>query len=259
MLRAVVERDIRPDLIVGTSVGALNAAFLAFDPSEHGVARLETIWRGLTDEDLFPGARFKTSWARMLMRGNKIFDSSGIRRLIESRLGSPRFEDARIPLAVVATELESGGEVVFSQGDLVDPLLASCAMPSIFPPVLIGNRGYIDGGVSNAVPVSPAIAMGASRIYVLNCSAGNQRPRPLLRPMDHLLHAFQLSRSLRWELEQSELAAKVELIEVPAPMLEVPVSFTSLAHTEAMLAAGYEHAAAFLDRPVHLPAVSQRP
>lgn len=245
-LRALLEEGITPDLIVGTSVGSMNSAFLAFDPTEHGVARLESIWRSLEEDDLFPGARFKTSWARMLMRGNKVFDNTGIRRLMESRLGPARFEDAKVPFAVVATDLETGGEAVFSTGDLIDPILASCAMPGIFPPVEIGARSYIDGGVSNAVPIVPAVEMGASRIFVLNCSAGNQRPRPLLRPMDHLLHAFALSRARRLELEIPIYSSKVELVIVPGPDLDFAVPLTSMVHTDRMIRLGYEAAASFL-------------
>lgn len=246
-LRALYERGVVPDLIVGTSAGSLNAAFLAFDPTDHGVARLESIWRSLEDEDLFPGVRFKTSWARMLMRGNRVFENLGLRRLVETRLGAARFEDAKVPFAVVATDLETGGETTFSSGDVIDPLLASCAMPSIYPPVTIGGRDYIDGGVANAVPVMPAVAMGANRVIVLNCSPSQQKPRPLLRPIDHLLHGFQLARGRRWELERDQVAARVELVDIPVPKLDFSITFTSLAHTEELIAGGYATAAAYLD------------
>jgi NTE family protein len=247
MLRALSEREIFPDLIVGTSVGALNGSFLAFDPGPGGIARLSAIWQNLDEEELFPGARFKRSWARMLMRGNRVFENAGLRKLIETRLGKARFEDARMPLAVMATDLETGDEVAFNSGDLIEPVLASSAMPGILPPVTIGGREYIDGGVSNAVPIGPAVAMGAGKVYVLNCSGRQQDQRPLNRPMDYLLHAFLLARSRRLELERPTYSQKVELIEIPTPRLGFDVSFTSFAHTNEMLRAGYVHAARFLD------------
>jgi NTE family protein len=247
MLKALLERDIRPDLCVGTSVGALNSVFLAFDPTSGGVDRLSRIWHSLGDDDLFPGARFKTSWARMLMRGNRVFENSGIRRLVETRLGRARFEDAQIPLAVLATELETGNETVFRSGDIMDPLLASVAMPGIFPPVEIAGRRFIDGGVSDAVPISPAIEMGARRIFVLNCTAKTQAPRPLLRPMDHLLHAFSLARAKRFELEQKTYAGKVEMIVVSPPALDFTVPFTSMRYTADLERIGYEQAVRTLD------------
>jgi len=247
MLRALVEREIFPDLIVGTSVGAINGALLAFDPTPGGIARLSAIWQNLEEEDLFPGARFKTSWARMIMRGNRVFDNTGLRKIVETRLGKVTFEDARIPLGIVATDLETGDEALFTSGDLVEPMLASAAMPGIFPPVSIGGREYIDGGVSNAVPIAPAIAMGARRIYVLNCSARQQEKRPLNRPMDHLLHAFMLARSRRLEHDRPLYSQRVELIEIPSPRLGFDVGFTSLEHTYKMLRSGYRHASRFLD------------
>ncbi len=248
-LKALVERGIYPDLVVGTSVGSLNAAFLAFDPTEHGVARLESIWRSLEDDDLFPGARFRTSWARFLMRGNRVFDNSGIRKMVQTRLGTARFEDARVPLAVVATDLETGAETLFSSGDIIEPLVASTAMPGIFPPVQIGSRTYIDGGVSNQVPVGPALDMGARRVFVLNCSASSQRPRPLLRPIDFLLHAFALSRSQRLELEMPLFSHRAEVTVIPTPTLDFTVPFTSMAHTAKLLAIGYEFTGKYLDAP----------
>lgn len=247
MLRALLERSIVPDFIVGSSVGAVNGALLAFDPTPGGVARLSAIWQNLDDDDIFPGARFKASWARMLMRGNRVFDNSGLRKMVETRIGKARFEEAQIPYSIVATDQETGDEVLFNSGDLIEPLLASAAMPGIFPPVMIGGRPYIDGGVSNAVPIAPAVVMGARRIYVLNCSSSEQDPRPLTRPMDHLLHAFQLARARRQELDREIYKDKVELIEIPVPRLGFDVGFTSFAYTYKMLRAGYEYTSRFLD------------
>ncbi|MGH2755316.1 MAG: patatin-like phospholipase family protein [Actinomycetota bacterium] len=261
MLKALLERDVRPDLCVGTSAGALNAVFLAFDPTSQGVDRLSRIWNSLGDEDLFPGARFKTSWARMLMRGNKVFENSGLRRLIETRLGRARFEDAQIPLAVVATELETGSETVFHSGDLMDPLLASSAMPGIFPPVEIAGRLFIDGGVANSVPIGPAIEMGAKKIFVLNCIAKTQPPRPLIRPMDHLLHAFSLARSKRFELEKKIYAPRVDLVIVEPPRLDFTVPFTSMRYTAELERIGYETMVRRLDGDAvaEMPAPSEAP
>ncbi len=260
MLRALFERQIRPDLIVGTSVGALNGAFVAFDPTDVGVARLSATWQNLEDEDLYPGARFKTSWARMLMRGNRVFESSGLKRMIEAGLGPARFEDAKVPLAVVATELEMGTETLFTTGELLAPLLATTAMPSIFPPVQIDGRSYIDGGVTNNVPVSHAVAMGARKIYVLNCSGKQQQRRALNRPMDYLLHAFMLARSQRLEVDRPVYAQKADVVYVPTPELTFSVGFTSLARTKELLELGYERTIRFLDgEDVAAPAAAVAP
>jgi NTE family protein len=245
-LRAIFEVGIRPDLIVGTSVGALNATFIAFDPSPSGVDKLEEVWRDLDDGDLFPGGRFKASWARMLVRGNRVFENTGMKRLIETRLPDARFEDAVIPLTVVATDMETGAEQMFSSGPILEPLLASTAMPGVFPPVPIADRLYIDGGVANNVPIAPAVALGAKTVYVMNSTSHSHQRRPLNRPIDYLLHAFTLARSQRLTIEQATFAEKVRLVVLPPAPLDFFVPFASMEHSARLIEIGYESARAFL-------------
>ena len=246
-VKALFEHGVRPDLAVGTSVGALNATWTAFDPNPAGVERLETIWRTMKDSDLFPGGgRLKTSWARMLVRGNRVFENVGIRRLIETSLGRPRFEDAQIPLTVTATDLETGAEMMFSSGDIIEPLLASTAMPGIFPPVPIMGRNYIDGGVSNNVPIAPAVAMGAQTVYVMDSTSHTRQRRPLNRPIDYLLHAFTLARGQRFTLERLYFADKVKLVMLPSVGLDFFVPFASLEHTARLIDLSYEETSRFL-------------
>ena len=246
-LHALFERDIRPDLAVGTSVGALNATWLAMDPTTAGVAHLESSWRNMKEGDLFPGGRFKASWARMLVKGNRVFENSGLRRTIEKTLGPARFEDAQIPLAVTATELETGAEMLFTSGPVLGPLLASTAMPGIFPPVQVDGRTYIDGGVANNVPIAPAAGLGATTIYVMNSTSHTRQRRPLNRPMDYLLHAFTLARAQRLVLEQMYLKDKVRLVMLPTVTLDFFVPFASMEHTAKLIEISYEQTARFLD------------
>ncbi len=242
-----MEADIRPDLCVGTSVGAMNATWVAFDPTLAGQERLENLWRTMRDTDLFPGGgRIKTSWARMLVRGNRIFENSGVRRLIETSLGRPRFEDAQVPLAVTATDLETGAEVIFNSGAIIDPLLASTAMPGIFAPVPIEGRNYIDGGVANNVPIAPAASMGADTIYVMDSTSHTRQRRPLNRPIDYLLHAFTLARGQRFTLERLYYADKVKLIMLPTVGLDFFVPFASMEHTDKLIDLSYEETSRFL-------------
>ena len=249
-LQALFEAGVKPDMAVGTSVGSMNAAFVAFGPNVQGMERLKRIWLDFGDSDLFPGSRFKTAWARMLMRGNRVFENSGVRKVIEANLGQPTFDDAQIPLGVVAADLDTGAERVFSSGPLIEPLLASSAMPGIYPPVAIDGSLYIDGGVANAVPIAPAVAMGAKRIYVIDVSSTNHQRRPLLRPMDYLLHAFSLSRAKRLELDIARYKERVELIFVPVPRLDFVVPFASMEHTPRLIEMGYDHVKRFFDEPV---------
>jgi NTE family protein len=245
-LQALFERDIRPDLAVGTSVGALNATWLAMDPSSAGVAHLESSWRNMKEGDLFPGGRYRASWARMLVRGNRVFENTALRRTIENSLGPARFEDAQIPLAVTATELETGAEMLFTSGPVLEPLLASTAMPGIFPPVEVDGRTYIDGGVANNVPIAPAATLGATTIYVMNSTSHSRQRRPLNRPMDYLLHAFTLARAQRLSLEQTYFQGRVKLIMLPTVTLDFFVPFASMEHTSKLIEMSYEQTSRFL-------------
>ncbi|HEV2755394.1 MAG TPA: patatin-like phospholipase family protein [Actinomycetota bacterium] len=245
-LKALYEHEVVPDLLVGTSVGAINATFLAFNPGPEGPRDMEKLWLSLTEADLFPPGRFRAPWARFLARGDHVFENTGLRRVVERRIGTPQFEDARVPLGIVATELDTGAERTFTSGPVIEPLLASTAMPSIYPPVEIGGVKYIDGGVANNVPIAPAIALGAKTIYVMNSTSHSHQRRPLIRPIDYLLHAFSLARSQRMTLEQTFLADKVKLVMVPTPSLDYYVPFQSMQFTEKLVRNGYEHTMRFL-------------
>ena len=184
-LKALLERGITPDIVVGVSVGALNGAFIALDPTVRGAERLEHAWRTLRTSEFFPSGRLKVPWTRFLARSDRVFDNRGVKKFIAESYGDATFEDTRVPFAVVATELDGGRERVFNTGPLAAPLLASAAMPGTFSPVWIDGEQFIDGGVSNDVPMEPAVAMGATSIYILD-SGHDQNHRPLNRPIDYL-------------------------------------------------------------------------
>jgi NTE family protein len=188
-------------------------------------------------------------WTRMLRRGDRVFDNTGMRKLIETSLGSgATFEDAQIPLGVVTTELNTGTEQVFTSGPILEPLLASTAMPGAFPPVTINGRRYIDGGVVNNVPIAPALMLGASTVYVLDTTAHTQRGRPLIRPMDYLMHAFSLSRGQRVIVESQYLESdRVKIVMLPVVPLDFYVPLTSFEHTRTFIERSYESTSRFLD------------
>lgn len=248
-LLALFDHGVRPDIVVGTSAGALNATLLAFDPTPSGVRRLEAIWREIVADDLFPGGRLRASWTRMLRRGDRVFENTGIASLIDRELGPDvMFEDAVLPLGIVTTQLETGDEALFTRGRIREPLLASTAMPSLFPPVEIDGTLYIDGGVSNNVPIRPAVELGAKTLYVMNSTSPTSQNHPLLRPMDFLLHAFMLARSRRLDLDVERYASKVDLVMLPVVSLDVYVPFASMDFTDRLIEEAYEATSAFLDR-----------
>jgi NTE family protein len=247
-LKALTEHGVKPDLVVGTSAGALNATWTAMDPTPDGILELERRWRRLRDGDLFPGGRFKASWARMLVKGNRVFENSGLKRIIESSIGTEaRFEETQIPLGITATDLETGAERIFTSGPLYMPLLASSAMPGIFPPIEIEGRLYIDGGVADNVPIVPAVDLGAKTLYVMNSTSHSRQRRPLARPIDYLLHAFSLARSQRLGLDVGHYRDRVKIVMLPTPRLDFFVPFASMEHTDNLIQLAYAHTVRFLE------------
>jgi NTE family protein len=215
MLRALLERDIVPDVIIGCSAGALNGATIAAAPSLGGVERLEATWDSLRGEQIFPGGRLSRAW-NLLTRDDHLFSNQGVRDIFLRGDTPNTFEELVIPLRVVACDLDSGDEVVFASGALQPALLASAALPGIYPPVRHDGRTLVDGAVVDTVPLWHALAGPIDRIYVMNV-AGDLLDRPLRSPIDVAVRAFAISRKQRYELELRTVPETVELVELPAP------------------------------------------
>ncbi len=178
MLQALVEAGVTADLVVGSSVGALNAGFFAGDPTARGVADLAQIWRGLRRRDIFP--LNLGSALRWLGSADALFESTSLRRVIERNLPYGRLEDAAIPVHVVATNL-GGLSVRLSAGPAVEAILASAAIPMVFPSVEIGAEYLMDGAVSGNTPILTAVEMGAERLIVLPTGFACALTRPARR------------------------------------------------------------------------------
>src|SRR5207302_5800854 len=203
-----------PDGVLRCSVGALNAAGVAADPTLGGVRRMRDTWLSLDGDELWPAGRISGLW--MLGRkGQAIQPNAGLRNLIERTLPYKRLEDAVIPVHVNATSLGTGRGHWFTSGPAVEAILASAALPAVFPPVIVDGEAYIDGGVVDNVPISRAVALGARRVYVLH--VGNfLRPRQLpRRPIDVLLQSFSIARNHRFLAETDDPPAEVELVVLP--------------------------------------------
>jgi len=215
MLQALLEAGVVPDVVIGCSVGALNAAGIAADPTVTGVRRMRETWLELDGDELFPAGRLSGLWM-LGRRGQAIQPNSGLRRLIERTLPYKRLEDAVIPVHVNATSLATGRGHWFTSGPAVEAILASAALPAVFPPVVVDGEAYIDGGVVDNVPISRALALGARRVYVLH--VGNfDRPRQLpRRPIDVLLQSFSIARNHRFLAETDDPPPDVELVVLPA-------------------------------------------
>lgn len=226
MLRALVAYGIVPDLVVGSSVGAINGACFAGSPNAEGVAQLAAIWRGLRRSEVFP-----ITWRSLfglLARGDSVVDPGGLHGLIEQRLPYRTIEQAAVPLHVVATDLLGGDAVRLSSGPVVDAVLASCAIPGAFPPVRIGERHLIDGAVASHTPIGVAIALGAKRVIVLPTGYACSLATPPRGAIASALHAITLLISHQLVVELERCRDRAEIITVPplCPLAVSPYDFS---------------------------------
>ena len=167
MLRALWEAGVTPDALVGASVGAINAAVLAFHPGPDGIDRLERLWRPLHVWQVFP-LDVPTLAHGLLHGGKGLVTPKGLRSILDQAgLTGTRLEDAATRLVVVATDLASDRPLALSSGDSVEALLASAALPRVFPPVQLDGHLLVDGAIHDDLPLASALALDPSEVYLL--------------------------------------------------------------------------------------------
>ena len=246
MLRALCERGIVPDLLVGTSIGAVNASFFAGHPTLEGTYLAAEMWRAVASNDVFPKGRLHGSW-RFVERREAVYPIEGLRRLVRSGLRFDRLEDSAVPLTVVVTRLDDGVEEWLTEGPALEAVLASAALPAIFPSVVRGGSRYIDGGVVNNTPLSVALAAGARRIYVLLCGAVNHRLVEYGRPYEAMLVAFGLSIRTRLRRDLAAVPDDVDVVVLEQSGVE-EIFWQDFSRAEELLERGYLDARVVLDR-----------
>ncbi len=226
MLRELLAHGVAPDLVVGSSVGAINGAHLAGSPTAEGVARLEAIWRGLRRHDVFPVTL--RSLVGLIGRRNYVVDPRGIRRLLEENLPYERLEQAALPLHVVATDVLGGAVVRLSSGSAIEAVLASCAIPAAFPPVRVGERYLMDGAVASNTPIRVAMELGATRLIVLPTGYACALDAPPRSAIGTMLHAITLLTAHQLVTELERYSAEADIITVPplCPLAVSPYDFS---------------------------------
>lgn len=242
-LEALLRAGIRPDIVIGSSVGALNAAFLACKPEIESIGELVDVWSGLRTEDIFPGSRFSRAW-NIVARGDHIYPNEGLRRLVE-KLPVRTFEECTLPLHICATNLSTGGEHWFSEGPLMRAILASTALPAIFPPISIDGQLYVDGGVVNNAPLSRAVDLGAKKVYVLTCGSRKHETQPVRRPLDVLVQAFAHARHVRLDLDLERYAERAEIVMLPGTDVN-GIRYNDFSQTERLINVAREATERFL-------------
>lgn len=233
MLQALVEHGVRPDFVVGASVGAINGAYFAGNPTLDGVRQLAQLWRGLKRSSVFPMSVGRI--AGLFSRSPSLVDSGGLRALIAQHLPYTRLEQAALPLHVVATEQLHGHPVCLSSGPAVEAILASCAIPAIFPPVKVGSQYLMDGAISGNTPVMAAVALGASRLIVLPTGYACALTAPPASAIASALHALNMLIAHQLVQDLELLADRFEVLTVP-PLCPLAVSAYDFSCADALMA-----------------------
>jgi NTE family protein len=226
MLRTLLSHGVRPDFVVGSSAGAINASYFAAAPDLDGVAALARIWSGLRRSDVFPFTL--VSALGLLRHPGNLVDPSGLRHLIESNLPYRRIEDAAIPLHIMATN-QQGQPVRLSSGPVVEAILASTAIPGVFPPVEINGEALMDGAIAANTPLLLAAQLGAARIVILPTGYACALEQPPRRAVAKALHAVTLliAWQLMHELEVCSRDIEVHLVPTLCPLAVSPFDFSA--------------------------------
>ena len=233
MLRARLEVGVQPDVVIGSSVGALNGAWLAGRPDLAGVGDLKRIWESIGRGNVFP-VNLLTGLRGFLGRRNHLVPPDALERLLRANLTYTRIEEAKVALHLVATDVTSGIEVLLSSGDLVPALLASAAIPGVFPPVRVDDHHFTDGGVVNNTPISHAVRLDATNVYVLSAVYACALTEPPRSALGMRLHAFDLLMSQRLLDDVQRYAGTTRLHVVPS-MCPVTVSPVAFSQTTALI------------------------
>lgn len=246
MMQALAAHGISADIVVGSSVGAMNGAYYAGAPTLDGVKKLADIWRGLTRHDVFPVTLH--AFFGFLWRRDFLISHDGIRKLIEDHLPYKNLEDSVLPVHIVTTDIVTGETVVLSDGSAAEAIVASTAIPGAFAPVKHQNRYLADGAISSNTPIRVAIEKGARRLIIMPTGFACAGNAPPVGAVATALHAITLliSRQMTTELEYLEAGIEYYVVPPLCPLVGSPYDFTrtddhiarAIKNTEAWLADG---------------------
>jgi NTE family protein len=231
--RAIRELGLPVDMILGSSIGALNGAYIAAGMSTNCLAEL---WRTFRRRD---GVHWNWRELAKLYRCSGLFSLDPLRNVLRRTLPVSRFEDLTIPLAITTTDLQAGKAVYWQgSGDLIEPLIASMSLPALFPPVQIDGRQHVDGGISDDVPLEHAIAAGARHVLIVSCGHRTSPPEPFRGLVNVLARSFSVAIDSKHDadLQRFRGAAQLHVVRPILPRAIAPLDFQ---YTEELMAIGY--------------------
>jgi NTE family protein len=248
MLRALQEAGVVPHLVLGTSVGAVNGAMVALDPGD-AVARLTELWGSAVEQPVYADRRL-TQVRRVLAGGTHLYDSASLRQRLEAELGDRTFADLAVPFQCVASSIERALEHWFDAGRVVDAVVASAAVPGLFPPAEIDGEHFLDGGIVNSIPVGRAVELGARRIFVLQVGRVDRPLTVPRRSWEVARVSFEIARRHRFHREMGKLPASVTAHVLPtgggSPKDDSLTAYRSFGQVQSRIDAAYEASAVYL-------------
>ncbi len=216
MLRALFEYDVTPDLVVGTSVGALNGLMVASDPKPDVVDRLLDLWRSVAESNELYSDPTWRQVTRAMRTGTHLHSAQPLRERLEREFGDLTFDQLAVPFQCCAASIERSAETWFSEGPVVPAVVASAAVPGLLPPARVGEEHYLDGGIVNSIPIGRAVELGATTIYVLQVGRIDRPLQPPRKPWQVARVSFEIARRHRFVRELAALPEGVEAHVLPA-------------------------------------------
>jgi NTE family protein len=215
MLQALMEMGVRPDIVVGTSVGALNGALVAHDPRPEVVVALRAMWQtAFSDRRVYRDGPMR-QLRRAARTGTHLHSSEGLRSALQRALGDARFEDLPVHFECCAASIERAAEHWFTTGSVVDAVVASAAVPGLLPPAEVNGEHFLDGGIVNSIPVGRAAALGAERLFVLQVGRIDRPLQVPKRPWEVARVSFEIARRHRFAREMAALPTGVKAYVLP--------------------------------------------
>lgn len=254
-LRALLEAGIKPDLIVGTSAGAINGAFLAaHGATPESTKKMEDVWASVSPWEIYPENILQILW-RIKSKANSVFSGGGVRRLLERSFPADvrTFGQLKIKLYTTATDLRSSRLFIFGDEpdvSLLDAVQASMSIPGIHPPVRYFEAQLVDGGVLANVPASIAMDRGATTLYVINAGYGGEVINPAQGVLEVITHTIRtmMAQGLLEDIDRAKADTGVDLHHITVNAFE-HVSFLDFSKSREMVKVGYEKAKAYLVAP----------
>ncbi|HET9500758.1 MAG TPA: patatin-like phospholipase family protein [Marmoricola sp.] len=249
MLRALFEHDVRPDLVLGTSVGALNGLVVARQPDASAADRLVELWRDIARRDEIYADPAWRQMRRAVRTGTHLHSSEPLQGRLEAEFGGVTFADLAVPFQCCAASIERATEHWFSSGPVVPAVMASAAVPGLLPPAVVDGEHFLDGGIVNSIPLGRAVTLGARRIFVLQVGRVDRPLKPPKRPWEVARVSFEIARRHRFVRELAELPEGVVAHVLPATGSErddAPRAYRDTSLVERRIESAYEAGSRYL-------------